>query len=142
MIDAAEAQADDQNDRQAERYGQICTAAVNAQRHAKTADAFDDQQIGFLPGALQRFFDRFKLNRDAFLGGCNMRGNGGFEAIGIDDFQRQRQVAGGADILDILVAPGGIGAGSDRLEGSGFQAPAAWLKALRLIRLVRLPSPI
>ena len=54
-----------------------------------------------------------------------MRRNGGFEAIGIDDFQRQRQVAGGADILDILVAPGGIGAGSDRLEAGGFQAQLA-----------------
>ena len=97
----------------------------DTERHAKSADAFDDEQVGLLQGAGAGGLNRGEVDGDALLGGSEVRGDGGAEAIGVDDFPGKGDVAGGADVFDILVAAGRVGAGSHRLDPDCLQAALA-----------------
>ena len=99
--------------------------AVDTQRHAKSADAFDDDEVGLLPGHGTGGGDAGEVDADAGLGGGQVGSDGRREAVGVDDFRRQLDVAGGADALDVLVAAGGVGAGRHRLDPGHGQAKLA-----------------
>ena len=122
VIDAAEAHADHQNDRQTQLNRQVGAAAVNAERHAKTTHALDDQQVGLTPGHVATLCDRRKIDLDPGFGGSDMRCNRCLETIRIDDFPGQFDVAGRQNLLDIFVVAGVVGARSDRLEPGRTQA--------------------
>jgi hypothetical protein len=89
VVDAAEPEADDQDDRQAEGDGEIGAVAVDPQWHAKSADAFDDDDAGLLPGAGAGGGDAGEVDADASLGGGQVGSDGRGEAIGVDDIFRQ-----------------------------------------------------
>ena len=46
MVDAAQAHANDKDDRQAELFGEIGGVAVRAERDAEAAYAFDQHRVG------------------------------------------------------------------------------------------------
>ena len=95
VVDAAEAHADYQYHWQAEFDGQIGRAALVAKRHTESANTFDDDEIGLFPSRLATRRDGSEVDADTGFGRRDVRRDGGFKAIGVDDLAGKFNIAGG-----------------------------------------------
>ncbi|ABA47844.1 hypothetical protein BURPS1710b_0571 [Burkholderia pseudomallei 1710b] len=105
VADAAETHADDEHHGQPERDRQIGGIARVGERHAKAADAFDDDDVRHLARAAMRVDDRADVERDALARGDDVRRGGRLQEKRRADRGGQRDVRGRVELVRVFVAP-------------------------------------
>ena len=94
MVDTAKAHADHEDDREAERYGEIGKCFVSCQRNAPTTCAFHQRELSVQrQHSTNRLGQRRDTQLDTSLASGQMRRYRRLESHRIDLFVAQRQCA-------------------------------------------------
>ena len=125
MVDAAQSHADDEDDRQAEPFGEIGGVGVRSERDAETADALDQHAASRFAQGFESADDAVDVDDAVSLGGADMRRHGGLEQVGADERLRQASARRRKQRLDVFVLAFGVGSGGDRLHADGVKSGVA-----------------
>ena len=103
VIDAAKTQTDDENDGQLQRHGEISHVEARAERHSKSAGAFDHDAIGSAGQFLIRRTQPREADGHARFVRCDVRRNCGLETIWVRELTRRGDIARCLQRQDVVI---------------------------------------